>query len=118
MDPTILVAIGKCRDWILFEATPTAEDKPASASEIERINFPKHLIFHHYKDDQPHPLSQCTAVIGASAGESFVKKMAQRGVDAVLTAEKNPAAAALAYAENNVLPPKPRPIGELVCKFG
>ena len=114
---TVAGHIGKCKDWILFEATPATEDKPASTSELERINLPKHLVFHHYKDDQPHPLTECAAVIGASAGESFVKKMAKRGVDAVLTAEESPQAAALAYVENNVLPPKPRPIGELVCKM-
>ena len=57
------------------------------------------------------------AVIGASAGESFVNKMKKRGIDAVLTAEPNPAQAVVNYIRDNVTPPKPRPIGGLVRKI-
>lgn len=115
---TVAGHIGKCADWIVFEVTE--DDSPESdyiVSEVERIKLPKDLVFHHYKDDGPHPLKSCKAVIGASAGESFVKKMNKRGIDAVLTAESNPAQAVVDYVRENVTPPKPRPIGGLVCKI-
>jgi hypothetical protein len=110
--------IGKCADWIVFEVTE--DDSPDSdyiVSEVERIKLPKELVFHHYKDEGPHPLNACKAVIGASAGESFVRKMHRRGIDAVLTAEPNPAQAVVDYVRDNVTPPRPRPIGGLVCKI-
>ena len=110
--------IGKCADWIVFEVTE--DDSPESdyiVTEAEHIKLPKALLFHHYKDDGPHPLQSCRAVIGASAGESFVKKMNRRGIEAVLTAEPNPARAVVDYVRENVTPPRPRPIGGLVCKI-
>ena len=115
---TVAGHIGKCADWIVFEVTE--DDSPESdyiVTEVERIKLPKDLVFHHYKDDGPHPLKSCKAVIGASAGESFINKMSKRGIDAVLTAEPNPAQAVVDYVRDNVTPPKPRPIGGLVCKI-
>jgi 2-polyprenyl-6-methoxyphenol hydroxylase-like FAD-dependent oxidoreductase len=114
---TVAGHIGKCRDWILFEVVPGNAEADPVVNELERIELAKALVFHHYKDDQPHPLADCAAVIGASAGESFVRKMARRGIEAILTAEPDPATAVQAWVEHNVTPPKPRPIGELFCKL-
>lgn len=108
--------IGKCAEWILFEAAAGAYSGRLQVTEIERIRLPKDLVFHHYNDEGPHPLGDCAAVIGASAGESFVAKMARRGIEAVLTAEPDPAKAVASYVRNRVTPPKPRPIGGLLCK--
>ena len=108
--------IGKCADWIVFEVDDDTDPKQPQVTEVERIKLPKALVFHHYKDDQPHPLGNCNAVIGASAGESFVRKMAKRGITAVLTAESDPTRAVRNYALQQLSPPRPRPIGELVCK--
>lgn len=103
--------IGKCADWIVFEGDAS------DVKEAERIKLPKHLVFHHYKDDVPHPLSSCSAVIGASAGESFTSKMAKRGIEVVLTAESDPTTAVADYLRHTLAPPKPRPIGSLICKI-
>lgn len=112
---TVAGHIGKCARWIIFEVTQSEADKPI-VTELERITLPKALIFHYYKDDQPHPLKTCEAVIGASAGENFKRKMQQRGMDAIITAESDPEQAVLNYAQQANTPPKSRPIGELVCK--
>lgn len=115
---TVAGHIGKCADWIVFEVTESeTADSDYIVTEVERIKLPRELVFHHYKDEGPHPLSSCTAVIGASAGESFVRKMHRRGIAAVLTAEPAPAQAVADYVRHNVTPPKPRPIGGLVCKI-
>ena len=95
---TVAGHIGKCPDWIVFEVSQDAENSAPVVHELERVSLPRELVFHHYKDDQPHPLGTCSVVIGASAGESFVSRMARRGMDAVLTAETDAAAAALDYA--------------------
>jgi predicted Fe-Mo cluster-binding NifX family protein len=114
---TVAGHIGKCQDWIVFEAEVAAAGEHAKISQHALISLPKELVFHHYKDEGPHPLSDCVAVIGASAGDSFVSKMARRGIQAVLTAETDPAKAVADFVNQQVIPPKPRPIGGLICKI-
>lgn len=115
---TVAGHIGKCPHWIVFDISiPEAAEAEPVVKELERITLPKELVFHHYKDDGPHPLGDCTAVIGASAGESFVNKMKRRGIEAVLTAEPDSATAVGDYLRNAVTPAKPRPIGGLICKI-
>jgi hypothetical protein len=101
----------------VFEAEAAADGAEPRVEEVDRILLPKELVFHHFKDDGPHPLVDCAAVIGASAGESFLGKMARRGVEAVLTAEPDPAKAVADYVRQQVSPPRPRPIGSLICKI-
>lgn len=115
---TVAGHIGKCAHWIVYEALAgnAPEDEPV-VTEVERITLPKDLIFHHYHDERPHPLRNCVAVIGASAGESFVKKMRNRGIEAVLTAESDPGTAVADFVRSNVTPARSRPIGGLICKI-
>jgi hypothetical protein len=114
---TVAGHIGKCSEWIVYEAETAPDGGPPQVAEAARISLPKELVFHHYTGDGPHPLADCAAVIGASAGDSFVAKMARRGIAAVLTAEPDPARAAADYVRQQVTPPKPRPIGGLICKL-
>jgi len=115
---TVAGHIGKCAEWIVFEAeASSAVDGAPLVREVERITLPKELVFHHFKDDGPHPLGQCRAVIGASAGDSFVNKMQRRGIQAVLTAESDPATAVTDFVRQAITPAKPRPIGGLICKI-
>lgn len=108
--------IGKCADWIVFDIQSSDEQIPV-VKEAKRIKLDKEFVFHHYKDEKPHPLADCNAVIGASAGESFVSKMAKRGIEAVLTAEADPAKAVSDYIQDTLAPAKPRPVGEIICKI-
>jgi len=112
---TVAGHIGKCAEWIVYEVA--LEFEAPQVAEVARVSLPNELVFHHYKGDGPHPLADCTAVIGASAGDSFVAKMAKRGIEAVLTAESDPAKAVADYVGQRVTPPKPRPIGGLICKI-
>jgi hypothetical protein len=114
---TVAGHIGKCPEWIVYEAEAAPESEHPRVKEVARISLPKELVFHYFKDDVPHPLADCSAVIGASAGESFVAKMAQRGILAILTAEPDPTVAVANYVRQHVTPPKPRPIGDLICKI-
>lgn len=115
---TVAGHIGKCAEWILFEVMEhNSPDSDFIVTEVGRIKLPRELVFHHYKDNAPHPLKSCKAIIGASAGESFIHKMKMRGIDTVLTAEHDPAQAVVDYVRHNVTPPRPRPIGGLICKI-
>lgn len=108
--------IGKCARWIVYDVVADP-DAGFQIQEVTRLELPKELIFHHYQDDQPHPLADCVAVIGASAGDSFISKMRKRGMETALTAETDPVKAVADYARDRLSPPKPRPVGGLVCKL-
>lgn len=108
--------IGKCAQWLVYEVIANP-DQALQVQEVARLELPKALVFHHYQDDQPHPLADCVAVIGASAGDSFIAKMQRRGIETALTAETDPVRAVTDYACNRLSSPRPRPIGGLVCKL-
>lgn len=114
---TVAGHIGKCSEWIVYEAEAAPDGTRPNVVEAARVSLPKEFVFHHYKGEGPHPLADCSAVIGASAGDSFVEKMKRYGIEAVLTAEPDPAKAVADYVRQQVTPPKPRPIGSLICKI-
>ena len=102
---------GRARRWLVY-----AVDDGGAVSAPEIVSFGAEMVFHNFADDQPHPLDGVTALIAASAGEGFLKRMARRGIDARLTSEGDPVAAVRAYHTNSLPPPKPRPVGGLLCK--
>lgn len=115
---TVAGHMGKCAAWIVYTVTPSAADAAQLVvSELERVKLPRELVFHHFRGDAPHPLQDCAAVIGASAGDSFISKMQRRGIQARLTAEADPAKAVLDYVSDTLIPARPRPIGGLICKL-
>ena len=99
---------GRAKRWLLFDtdASPTPEQIQLSSDEV----------FHYFEGESDHPLRQANAIIAQSAGEGFLNKMKARGVDAVMTAETDPIKAVEDYLAQQLSPPKPRPIGEMVCK--
>lgn len=102
---------GQAPNWLLFEIP--AEGSPS----VAQISLAKPQRFHHFKDDGPHPLDGISALIATSAGESFLQRMRKGGIDAVLTAETDPHKAVRDYLAAQLSPPKPRPIGELLCRL-
>lgn len=103
---------GQAKEWLLF-------DIPDDGGEwcVSEVMLTREQTFHHFKDDAPHPLDGIVALIAISAGESFLRRMQRAGINAVLTAEANPKKAVADYLAQQLKPPKPRPIGELLCKL-
>ena len=102
---------GQAKKWLLFDLPDEGEWR------VSEVTLTKAQTFHHFKDDQPHPLDGIAALIAISAGESFIKRMIKAGVDAQLTAETDPYQAVEDYLKQQLKAPKPRPIGELFCKL-
>lgn len=102
---------GQARHWLLFEV-----DEGHSPQLIDTIELEKRQTFHHFKDDGPHPLDGIAALLASSSGESFVRKMKRRGVDAVMSSEENPLRAVEDYVARRLKPAKARPIMGLICK--
>ena len=102
---------GRARRWLVYTA---GDDRRLSAPE--RVELPSDMVFHNFEDDRPHPLDGIVALIAVSAGEGFMSRMKRRGIDARLTAEADPEQAVRDYLAETLPPPKPRPIGTLLCK--
>jgi hypothetical protein len=109
---TVTGHAGQARRWLLFQLEPGLP-----ARELRRIELAKEQVFHHWTDQGPHPLDGITAILTTSAGDSFFTRMQERGVSVVLTGETDPAQAVTAWHAGTVRPPKPRPIGRLICKL-
>lgn len=102
---------GRARKWLIYQVEADGSIAAPSRMELEHDN-----VFHYAEDGRPHPLDQVDALIAQSAGEGFLKNMERRGVEAVLTGETDPDKAVQDYLAHAVMPPKPRPIGSLICK--
>jgi predicted Fe-Mo cluster-binding NifX family protein len=99
---------GRARHWLVYD--------PDSGPVATRIELLPAQVFHHYEGDGPHPLDGIQAVIAISAGDGFMKRMRERGIDARQTAETDPDKAVADYLAECLRDPKPRPIGALICK--
>lgn len=102
---------GRARKWLVF---PVVDD--GTLGQPERVDIPAAMVFHHFDGSHPHPLDGIGVLISLSAGDGFLAKMRKRGVTVALTSEPGPAAAAAAYLAQTLPPPKPRPVGALICK--
>jgi predicted Fe-Mo cluster-binding NifX family protein len=86
---------GQTRHWLVYDS-----DHPETP---ERITLEKDQLIHYFKDDGPHPLDGVELVIAASAGDGFVRHMAKRGAEVILTGEKNAQRALAAVLAGQVL---------------
>jgi predicted Fe-Mo cluster-binding NifX family protein len=109
---------GQARRWLLFSVeSGESGESGALAGAPGRIELAKDQVFHHWSEQGRHPLDGIAAIITTSAGDSFLNRMRRRGVAVVLTGETDPARAVAAWLADTVTPPKPRPIGRLICKL-
>jgi len=102
---------GRARKWLVYDV---GED--GAIGRPTRVELAHDDVFHYAEDGRPHPLDGIDAVIAQSAGEGFLKNMERRGVRPVLTAETDPDKAVRDFLADTLSPPKPRPIGALICK--
>lgn len=109
---TVTGHAGQARRWLLFEVGPGQWPR-----DPRRLELTKQQVFHHWTDQGCHPLDGIGAIITTSAGDSFLDRMRRRAVTVVLTGESDPAQAVAAWSVGLVVPPKPRPIGRLICKL-
>ena len=79
---------------------------PCSPREIARLDLPKEMSFHEFRGDR-HPIDGVTALITGGAGEGFRARMAQRGIEVVVTDEADPLQAVIDYIQGVVKPAAP-----------
>jgi len=96
---TVSSHAGQARQWLLYDCQPGRPLPPG-----ERVELAKEQVIHHFDDQGPHPLDGVEVVIAASAGDGFIRHMAKRGAQVLLTGEQDPGAALARVMAGEVLP--------------
>jgi predicted Fe-Mo cluster-binding NifX family protein len=103
---------GQTREWLVYDCLP---DRPIPAPA--RITLTKAQLPHHFKDDGPHPLHGVEVVIAGSAGDGYVRHMAEWGAQVLLTGETVPQAALAKILAGQALPDTRFDPTTMLCKL-
>jgi len=106
--------IGKSTQWLLYDLTEHHSSRLLSPPR--QITLERDQIFHVFEDDRPHPLDGVDIIVGASAGESFVRHMRKRGAQVLLTNQKDPTRAVTSIMAGEALPAPGFDITTTLCK--
>jgi predicted Fe-Mo cluster-binding NifX family protein len=104
---------GQARRWLVYDLTDQGAAGPLPAPT--RVELANEQLFHHFRDDGPHPLDG--VVLTGSAGDGFVRHMKQRGTDVLLTGETDPALALAHIVAGEALPDQRFDITTSLCKL-
>ena len=88
---------GQARHWLLY-------DSYTDPLEPQRIELDKRQVFHHWEDEGLHPLDGVEVIVAGSAGDGFRRRMEARGVQVLLTGERDAARAFSAVLAGELLP--------------
>jgi predicted Fe-Mo cluster-binding NifX family protein len=103
---------GQTRDWLVYECAP---GRPLPAAHA--VTLSKEQLPHHFDDSGPLPLDGVEIVVAGSAGEGFVRHMAKRGTQVLLTGETDPALALQKILAGEALPWTRFDITTTLCKL-
>jgi hypothetical protein len=103
---------GQTRDWLAYDYTP-GQPLPAA----QRITLKKEQMLHDFDDSGPHPLDGVEIVVAGSAGDGFIRHMAKRGAQVLLTGETDPRAALEKILAGEALPDTRFDITTTLCKL-
>lgn len=96
---TITGHAGKTRRFLIFDV-----ESGADPQEVERLDLPKEMAFHEFREEGPHPVDGVDVMITGGCGAGFYHRMAARGIRVVATSETDPLSAVRAVAEGKPLP--------------
>ena len=101
---------GQARHWLIYDSDRLDAGPEPLALEPAQV-------LHHWRDEGPHPLDDVDMLVASSAGDAFVRRMTTRGVQVILTGERDAARAARAVIDGEDLP-EPRFTPHLLfCKL-
>ena len=87
---------GKSRRFIVFKV-----GTPCDIPEVVWLDLPMEMSFHEFSGGT-HPLDDMDVILTASAGQGFVAKLAQRGVEVITCGETDPRKAVRDYLTGTV----------------
>jgi hypothetical protein len=103
---------GKVREWLMYDCVP-GQPLP----EPQRVQLSPAQLPHHFKDDGPHPLHGVEIFVAGSAGDGYVRHMAEWGAQVLLTGEPAPAEALRKILQGEALPETRFDITTTLCKL-
>ncbi len=104
---TITQHAGKTRRFLIFEPEPSSGE----AKEIARLDLPKEMSMHEFRGSE-HPIFEMDYLITGSGGQGFMRRLANEGVEVIVTGEQDPLTAVQAVIEGKPLaPPVPHDHG-------
>ena len=109
---TVASHAGQTRQWLVFDCSPGLP-----LPEPAQVELAKAQVLHHFEDDGPHPLDGVEIMIAASAGDGFVRHMAKRGAQVLLTGETDPRTALEKVLAGEALPDRRFDITTVFCKL-
>lgn len=99
---TITGHAGKTRRFLIYET-----DDEGGIQEAGRLDLPREMAMHQFRGEH-HPIFDLDLLITAGCGEGFVRRLAQHGVQVLVTGESDPVTAARKAAQGLPLaPPQP-----------
>lgn len=106
---------GQARHWLVYDLADHREGRPLPTPA--RVELTKDQVFHHFKDEGPHPLDGVDVVVAGSAGDGFVRHMKKRGTAVLLTGESDPTRAIERILAGEALPDQRFDITTTLCKL-
>jgi len=91
---TITGHAGKTRRFLIYEA-----DTNQPVQEVKRLSLPKEMSIHEVSPSEPHPVDELDVLITAGCGDGFRRKMADRGIQLLVTEETDPVKAVESLVE-------------------
>ncbi|MEJ2515646.1 MAG: NifB/NifX family molybdenum-iron cluster-binding protein [Gammaproteobacteria bacterium] len=85
---TVTEHAGRCRKFRIFEV----DDGRIVGDTL--LELPRDAAFHESGGDQPHPLDGVDVLIAGSMGPGLRRRLARKGIEAVVTREADPQTAA------------------------
>lgn len=82
---------GRCRKFWLYDI----EGQKLRGKQL--LELPKEQAFHESPPQAAHPLDDITVLISGGMGQGMLRRLAARGILAIVTDEKEPDAAVKAY---------------------
>jgi predicted Fe-Mo cluster-binding NifX family protein len=82
---------GQTRYWLIYDLTDHQPGQPLPAPR--HLELDKGQVFHHVRDDEPHPLDGLDLVVAGSAGDGFIRHLKKRGAEVLITGESDPGVA-------------------------
>ncbi len=92
---------GRCRKFWIYKVVD------GKVGEKTLLELPKEQAFHESHGNHPHPLDDIQVFITGSMGMGLVNRMNAKGIEAIITQEKEPDKAVAAYLDGSIdkLPP-------------
>ena len=106
---------GQTRQWLLYDLSQHRSNQLLPAPT--RVNLDKEQVLHVFEDDGPHPLDGVDVVVAGSAGDGFLRHMARRGTEVLLTGESEPLHALERILAGEALPDRRFDPTTLLCKL-